>query len=293
VTAYTYLFRDEYPRFSLDPGRYPVLYEVDYPEKLSRWLIFVKWVLVIPHQVVLSLLSIVGFLFGFFAFFGILFTGRYPRTFFNFNIGLQRWSLRVAAYSALLRDEFPPYSKRADAGPGSRRAIILSAIFGVIGAAAIASLYALFLFGLGRDTATVQVSYSDLRNGAASEQVDLEGVIVTLESVADPYEEFGLEPDEEERLVAFELEIRNTDAIFAFIDETSFEMEDTAGDEQMPHQVFTARALDDLVLTENERADVTVIFTLDEDEDPAILRYSPVGPIPFFPLGKDVRFEFE
>ncbi len=108
--AYTGLLRDEYPPFSWDEGEYPVTYEVDYPEELSRWLPLVKWLLAIPHYVVLFALLIVAMVVGFIAFFAILFTKQFPRGMFDFVVGVNRWSNRVNAYTGLLRDEYPPFS---------------------------------------------------------------------------------------------------------------------------------------------------------------------------------------
>jgi hypothetical protein len=110
VGAYTGLLRDEYPPFSWEPGQYAVTYEVDYPEELSRWLIFVKWLLAIPHYIVLLFLFIAAAVVGFIAWFAILFTKRYPRGLFDFVVGVNRWNLRVNAYTSLLRDEYPPFS---------------------------------------------------------------------------------------------------------------------------------------------------------------------------------------
>jgi hypothetical protein len=111
VSAYVVLLRDEYPPFSWDPGRYPVTFEVDYPERLSRWKIFVKWLLVIPNLVVLVLLGIVYYIVLIIVWFAILFTARYPRSLFDFSVGVHRWSLRMAAYASyLLTDEYPPFS---------------------------------------------------------------------------------------------------------------------------------------------------------------------------------------
>jgi len=112
VGAYTGLFRDEYPPFSWEPGQYGVTYEVDYPEELSRWLIFVKWLLAIPHYIVLLFLGIAVFVVYFIAWFAILFTKRFPRGLFDFAVGVNRWQYRVNAYTGLLRDEYPPFSFR-------------------------------------------------------------------------------------------------------------------------------------------------------------------------------------
>ena len=112
VLAYYGLLRDEYPPFSWEPGNYPVTYEVDYPEELSRWLIFVKWLLAIPHFIVLMFLYIAAFVAWFIAWLAVLFTGRFPRGLFDFIVGVVRWNYRVNAYTNLLRDDYPPFSLR-------------------------------------------------------------------------------------------------------------------------------------------------------------------------------------
>jgi hypothetical protein len=110
ATAYVALLRDDYPPFGGGSPEYPVRVEIEYPEKLSRLLIFVKWLLAIPHFVILALLSVVGLVVYVIAWFAILFTGRFPRSMFDFLVGIGRWDLRVYAYIWLLRDEYPPFS---------------------------------------------------------------------------------------------------------------------------------------------------------------------------------------
>jgi hypothetical protein len=109
VGVYLALMDDRYP--STDE-RQSVTLEYDYPDaqNLNRWLPLVKWILAIPHYILLALLSIAAFFVVIFAWFAILFTGRYPRSLFEFVEGIGRWYNRVVAYSiTLVTDEYPPF----------------------------------------------------------------------------------------------------------------------------------------------------------------------------------------
>ncbi len=145
--GYWALGTDRYPPFTLaDVPDYPAHLDVAYPDRLSRGLVLVKWwLLAIPHYLILSVflgggiwlgtrvgasdngwdsdwragVSLVALLVCIAAIV-LLFTGRYPRPLYDFVLGMDRWALRVAAYTGLMTDRYPPF--RLDQGgtdPGS------------------------------------------------------------------------------------------------------------------------------------------------------------------------------
>ena len=118
VNAYSGFMVDNYPPFSLDEDdSNPVGLKIEYPERLSRkWALlkfFLGWIYVlIPHGIALFLYFIAAMFVLFLSWWAILFTGGFPRGFFNFIVGMHRWELRVNTYLSFLRDEYPPFNGR-------------------------------------------------------------------------------------------------------------------------------------------------------------------------------------
>jgi hypothetical protein len=111
VAAYFLLLTDQYPSTVEEQS---VHLEIDYPDveqDLNRFMPIIKWLLAIPHYIVLAFLGIGVFFAAIFAWFAVVLTGRYPRELFDFIVGVGRWGLRVDAYAVLLvTDRYPPFS---------------------------------------------------------------------------------------------------------------------------------------------------------------------------------------
>jgi hypothetical protein len=110
VGTFLALMNDRYP--STDDHQWVALDYAypDVPADLNRWLPLVKWLLAIPHYIVLFFLDIAAFFAVIFSWFAILFTGRYPGSIFSFVEGVFRWHNRVVAYAfTLVTDRYPPF----------------------------------------------------------------------------------------------------------------------------------------------------------------------------------------
>jgi hypothetical protein len=114
--TFAYFMREDYPPFDMTPAAADnnmdtqVHLSVDPPQQLSRGLIFIKWLLVIPHLIVLAILGIgvaISVLVGFFA---VLFTGKWPEGLRTYVLNVMKWGDRVFAYMYLLTDAYPPFA---------------------------------------------------------------------------------------------------------------------------------------------------------------------------------------
>jgi hypothetical protein len=106
---------DGYPAFGLDVEDENTVYEVPYHENPDRVSVLMRalfgWLYVLlPHGIILSILSFVSTIFVFFAWWIVLFTGNYPRSMFDFNLKVYQWSARVNIYMAYMTDRYPPFS---------------------------------------------------------------------------------------------------------------------------------------------------------------------------------------
>lgn len=111
VEAYLWLLTDVYPSTDEEQNVHLDIPYPDVKQELNRWLPLVKWFLTIPHYIVLFFLSIAAIVLVIFSWFAILFTRRYPRSVFDFIVGVMRWGLRVVAYAFVLTtDRYPVFS---------------------------------------------------------------------------------------------------------------------------------------------------------------------------------------
>lgn len=115
ANSYQFFLREPYPEFEFatttaDPGGDPATLSIDEPEELNRWLPLVKWLLAVPHYVVLFFLAIGLWFVLLIGFFAVLFTGRWPQGLRDYVVGVNRWGTRVIAYVYLMTDEYPPFS---------------------------------------------------------------------------------------------------------------------------------------------------------------------------------------
>ena len=213
--AYGLLQTDKFPSFDRESS--PVLLEFDPPPSghLSRWRVFFwKLALLVPHFVVLIALQLALFVVTVLAWFGIVFSGHYPRGLFPFATGVMRWHYRVYSYFASFNDRYPPYSLSSEAGPAGKAATVWSGIGGIALAGGLTALI-ITAAVIGSRPDTVEVDYAALVAGRDSRVVAYSAaggeVTLTLVRATDPGNDLAriITPAANERVVVFEWSISN------------------------------------------------------------------------------------
>jgi hypothetical protein len=114
ANGFQYWMTERYPPFSLgEEPDYPIRTRIDYPPdgKIARWRVIVQYILAIPHFIVVGFLFIAEWIILVIAFFSILFTRKWPRSMFDFTVGILRWRTRANAYGYFwMTEEYPPFS---------------------------------------------------------------------------------------------------------------------------------------------------------------------------------------
>jgi hypothetical protein len=288
--SYFALLTDTYPPFE---GDYPIRLEVQYPERLARWKVLIwKAITSIPHVVVLVFLSIGAFFAVIIAWFAILITGRFPQGLHGYVAGVIRWGMRVQAYFLSLTDEYPPFSLSPAAGPAGRDTYVVSSVIGWLLGAGLVAL-AVTAVIVGRETTRVHVSYADLEAGrvASSETaVEMWGMDVSLTGAMDPADEDFplLVPKEDNRLVAFRLELSNERGFSKKVRQSDFRLRDSDGKWHDPLLAIAGGRVTPVKIEKDTSAEAIVLFEIGEDARPAELRYWPP-----FTEGKRTVYEFE
>ena len=276
VASYFLLLTDQYPPFE---GEYPIRYEVQYPERVSRWkLVIWKFITSVPHFIVLAFLTLTLLAVVSLAWFVVLIAGRFPRGLHLYVAGILRWSARVQAYVFSLTDDFPPFSFATDAGPGGSDSYVISSILGVLATGGvIAGIVALAIFAGGEKT--VRVFYADLLAGEvrpAETRITVDSVTVELTGATDPADDAVsfLVPRPGYRFVLFELNIDNERGRDLPVRTSDFRLKDDDGHGHDAYLVVVGGRIPRVDLAEDGSADANLIFELRQEVDPAELRYN-------------------
>jgi hypothetical protein len=285
--SYFFLLTDRYPPFE---GEWPVRFQADCPERLSRWrLVIWKTATVIPHLIVLGFVFVGVMVAVFVAWFVVLFTGRYPRGLHSFVSGWLRWYARAWSYWVSLTDEFPSFSLSAEVGPAYFSSYAISAIFGwLIVLAWVGGISAVVAWP--GETKEVTVSYQQLLQGEPSAAVEVFDVEVMLVDAEDPhvFVEGVYQPQLGDRFVQFRLLLHNRGRFDTLVEEGDFRLTDSLGEGHDPMLVAVGGREPPLWIREGGGADVWVMFEVDEDARPTELKYTPS-----FGFKQRVKFTFE
>lgn len=299
--AYFFLLTDKYVVFE---GEHSLTLDIDYPDRISRWkLVFWKIITSVPHLVALQFLYTAGLALSFVGWISIVFGGSYPKGLHSFATGILRWQMRVVAYALSLTDVFPPYSIDADAGPGSRRSLLISAIAGVVIIASVSGGIVAAVLAAPKNELKINVSYAELADGSAASRYVVfykSGVSVNLIGVADPVDPFGgfIVPDEGEHFLLFELQVVNGSKHDLNILKEDFGLVDSSGGHNTPIAVVidNHRAPRDIT-NRGGTATINVVFEIGAPGTPRELSFGAgAGTVAGFSEGrnrlKTIVYEF-
>ncbi len=274
--AYSYLFLivDKYPPFE---GDWSVSYEVEQPERIQRkQLVIWKTLASIPHLIALVVLWFAVVVCVVIAWFAILFTGRFPLGLRGFIVGWLHWAARVGAYWMSLRDEYPPFSTSAEAGPASNTTHVWSGVGGFVLAGAVAGgIIAVVIATSNLEDA--EVSYASLLAGESSPTLEVFEIRITLLGADDRYEfeDALFIPEEGGRFVSFTADLLNVSKYDEEIRDDDFELKDTLGDKHEPLLVSYGGLTGPRELFGNNRGIIIVIFEIPRQEEPAVFEFEP------------------
>jgi hypothetical protein len=276
--SFALLLVSEYPAFE---GEYPVAYVIEHPDRVARWKLVVwKGLTAIPHFIALLFLSLSMVAVGVVAWFGLLFTGRYPALFRPYTIGFVRWGARVQAYVESLTDSYPPFSLSEEAAPIQGRKYALACGAGIVLSAAAIGGFVAVILNTGEEV-TRQVSYEELLSGSFDSSPTSAHVIsatTELTGASDPAaEHVGISPLNDHRLVSFNLMLQATrpgdDVIVRAND---FRLKHGGGDVSGPLLVLVNGRPAPANLGRNGTAEVTLMFEIPRPARPRELRYDVV-----------------
>jgi hypothetical protein len=245
-------------------------------------------VLLIPHFIVLWFLAVAVFAVTVIAWFGILFTGNYPRGLFQFSVGFQRWWWRIAGYFASFNDRFPPYALSSEAGPASNGATVANGVVGGVLAGGWLALV-ITVVALSSSVETINVDYAALEGGRTYETRlrdvfdDEQAVLVRLSRVVDPGDELirVIRPAPTERVIVFQWTLVNGGAANALVVEDAARLK-YAFEEANEDRTRTVSALvigiNNVAAPANigsgRSATVQAVFVVPSDAVPLELRFS-------------------
>ena len=293
TTCYCLLLTDQYPSFE---GDYPVLYNISYPNRLSRWKVGVwKLVTSILHLAFVGFLVLTLVVVTPVAWATLLITGRFPRALHRYTSGVVRWGARVQAYVLSLTDEFPSFALSSDAGAASSEEYVMSSVLGVLATVAVVAGFTAFV-ALGGQYEVAKVSYEELLTSepSPSSTVEVHSARVFVSAATDPADRHLL-AQANHRLISFDLSVRNLrdGREIVPIRDASFSIRDELGERHKTILVLVYGRIAPVDIDSGEAARIHAVFELPKGVNPASLRFDVLDYISKPRVGETIVFELE